>query len=217
MEQSSRPKHVIIKPTVELRFAEITDISDGLLLPWLDLYQRSFDQREQNLISDLLWMMKHPDESKNGHFLAALDDDGDLAGIALYSGSGRSAWLWYLAVHWNRRGQGIGHALYQEVVRRCLETYPDIRALLMEIGRPDQAESEDKRLEAERRIRFYREIGVRIATNIRYWLDVGDWQPRSLLYLGVHPIQQIDDAEALELLQDVFGEQMEPASHIVLD
>lgn len=68
--------------TTDLRFVDITDIRDGLLLPWLNLYETSFPPEEKMLVSEFLLLLKEKAEGEreHSHMTAALDSEGKLFG-----------------------------------------------------------------------------------------------------------------------------------------
>lgn len=54
-------------------------------------------------------------------FLVADDDAGRLVGVVMGSTDGRRGWIYRLAVHPDRRKQGIATALIEELERRLLD------------------------------------------------------------------------------------------------
>ncbi len=121
---------------------------------------------------------------------------------------GDVAALWYLAVCPEHRSQGIGAKLYKTIIK----SLDCVRAVVYEIERPDQMPDETQRRLAERRMEFYRRMGGRIALNLRFWMSVGDWQPRTLMYLVIHQLQPISVEDVLRIFYNLFPEGIEPLS-----
>lgn len=186
-----------------LRLHHITSISDPFLPPWLDLFQTAFPLHEQIQISSLLGALTSREEDR-AVFTAALLED-KFAGMALHQRREDVAVLWYLAVHPDFRGQGLGSQLYGMI----RAGYPEARALVYEIERPDQARTAGDREQAERRIAFYRRLGGRVALNLRFWMSVGDWQPKTLMYLVIHPLQPMNPDDALQIFRQLFSDGIE--------
>lgn len=185
-----------------IRFHEIMDISDDLLLPWLDLYEQAFPSNEKVPVSDHLSLLKRGRElPEDRHLLAALDESGGLVGMARYEVQGEDAlaYLVYLAVQTARRSLGIGKIFYAEIVRRIRAQQPSTRALIMEVERPDQAHSEEGWEDAERRIRFYRRQGVHLLRGINYLQEVAGHPPIPM-HVMVHPFVPLSAEEAFLLV-----------------
>lgn len=186
------------------RYAEIVDLHDDLLLPWLKLYETTFPPAERLLVASLLGMLKEPARAGGNRMLAMVEADGSFVGLALYEllAEASAAALWYLAVTPERRGQGLGGDFYREIVHR-LGDLP-VRALLYEVEMPAQAEA--PRL-ARRRIRFYQRHGGKLLRGIHYMQSVGSHQPPIPMHLMVHPLHppQMAPAEAFDLAARVFG------------
>jgi ribosomal protein S18 acetylase RimI-like enzyme len=186
----------------ELSFHEIRDIQDDLLLPWLDLYEQAFPPNEKVYVSDHLAALKERSLNKANDkcLLAALEDAAVLVGMARYDITGEPAigYLIYLAVTEEKRNVGIGGRFYGEIVRRLQETHPSIKAVVMEVERPDQAHSEESRAYAERRIRFYLRQGAFLVGGINYLQEV-DNQPPVPMHVMVHPFVAMEPEEAYHL------------------
>lgn len=189
-----------------LRIAEITDINDDILLPWLDLYEMSFPPEEKVLVSRFLALLKAKarGEREHSHMLAVLDETGKLAGLARFDSvrEPQVAYLWYLAVSPDARGKGLGGAIHDEVLRRCREA--GARAAVMEVEIPE--ESPDAEF-ARSRIEFYRRHGAKLLTGIRYTHTVGPHQPEVLMNIMIRPFEPVTPEEALHAARVLFGNE----------
>jgi ribosomal protein S18 acetylase RimI-like enzyme len=189
-----------------IRFVEITDTNDDLLLPWLDLYEISFPPEEKVLVSGFLALLKAKKrgEREHSHMLAAVDEAGRLVGLARFDSLREPgvAYLWYLAVLPDARGKGFGGAIHDEVLRRCREA--GARAAVMEVEIPE--ESPDAEF-ARSRIEFYRRHGAKLLTGIRYVHTVGPHQPEVLMNIMIRPFEPIAPEEALGFARELFGEE----------
>ncbi len=192
---------------------ELHELSDPLLLPWLDLYETGFPPGERVLVSHLLELL-HPQTRgahRGSHLLAAVDDSDPsgnpfLGLIFDYEPVGSAAaFLWYFAVVPDRRGQGLGAQIYQ-----CLLSRLDaqVRALFYDLEDPAQMTTPEAVKQAGRRIAFYRRLGARLLGGIRYVQTVGPHHPPLYLRLMVHPIQEITPREAFDLARLEFGQEI---------
>lgn len=209
---------------VALHYHEIDDLNDPRFLDWLDALQTGFPPDEQMLTSFFLRLLQRKARQEEGterfHLVAILDDEEKQAGMMMYQmlPDEKVCYLWYILVEENRRSQGLGSRIYREMVQRAQTEIPDLRAVIYEIDRPDQALNETLRVEAERRIVFYRRHGMKIASNLQYHQSVGRRdQPSRLMYLCVHPLQPMSNDEAYAMLKRIFGDDIEPAETAILE
>ncbi|MGC9396774.1 MAG: GNAT family N-acetyltransferase [Anaerolineae bacterium] len=191
---------------MDLRITEITDLDDDLLLPWLDLYEMAFPPAERMLVSFYLRLLRekrdglHPD-----HHLLSVQRDGTFVGLAHYVliAEHHLAWLWMFAVTPEARNQGIGAAIYADIVRRLpAETV----AMFIEVERPDLAHTEAERALAERRIAFYRRQGALLLEGVHYVQSVGPHQPPLSMHVMIHPLRILDAGTAFDVACAVLGE-----------
>ena len=184
----------------ELSFHEITDIQDDLLLPWLDLYEQAFPPNEKVYVSEHLAVLKERGPNSADKCLLAALENAALAGMARCDITGEPAvgYLIYLAVTEEKRNAGIGRRFYGEIVRRVQETQPSVKAVVLEVERPDQAHSEEGRAFAGRRIRFYQRQGAFLLGGIHYLQEV-DNQPPVPMHVMVHPLVPMEPEEAYAL------------------
>jgi GNAT superfamily N-acetyltransferase len=202
----------------KLRVSEIMDINDGLLLPWLDLYETAFPPGERVLVSLLLDLLKSKMRGFNQErqLLTASDEKHELVGMAMYElvCEAETAMLRYMAITADQRNLGLGTSLYQEVLRRI---EPVAKALLVEVESPDEFETEAGRQLAHRRIQFYRRHGAFLLRGIRYIQHVGSHQPPIPMYVMVHPFQSINPQTAFELARAVFADSITRVGTLTLE
>jgi ribosomal protein S18 acetylase RimI-like enzyme len=191
----------------------ITRLDDEWLCPWLDLYETTFPPEERNLISFFLHTLK---ESNPGHFMLAGLYEQTLAALAYYVliPEQRLAWFWYLAIAPALRGHGLGTAMYRTV----LASLPaDTRAMLLEVERPDLAETPAQREIRERRIGLYHRLGARTLGGIHYLQSVGPHQPSIPMHVMIHPLAPLDAATAFTLAYTVFGDAITQTGPLMLE
>ena len=192
-----------------LRFVEITDINDDLLLPWLDLYEISFPPEEKVFVSYFLALLK--DKAKglraDSYMTAAVDGDGALVGLMRFDANiEQTAYLWYLAVHPDMQGQGVGSFCHDEVLQRSREA--GARAAVMEVEIPEEISDPQHRKRAEMRIEFYKRHGALLLRGIRYIHSVGPHQPEIPLHIMICPFESITPQEAFGMAKWLFGESL---------
>lgn len=189
-----------------LTFHEITGLDDGLLPPWLDLYEMAFPPEEKVLISTFLRLLKDKarGEKEHSHMSAVLDEAGALVGLARFDAlrEPKVAYLWYLAVSPEARGRGLGGRIHDEVLRRCREA--GARAAVMEVETPEHSPDPDF---ARSRIGFYKRHGAKLMTGIRYIHSAGPHQPEILMNIMIRPFEPVTPEEALHAARVLFGEE----------
>jgi ribosomal protein S18 acetylase RimI-like enzyme len=158
-------------------------------------------------ISSFLWLLaeKRAGNRPNSHIQAVLDETGQFAAMLRYD-LGKEpgiAYLWYIAVHPDARGGGIGSACFNEVVRRAQEA--GLRGVIFEVEVPEHFDDPERRRNACRRIEFYRRQGALVLTGIRYIQQLRN-QPPIPLHIMVRPIENITPGEALEIAQRLFDD-----------
>lgn len=185
---------------MNLHISEITDLDDDLLLPWLDLYETAFPPAERMLVSFCIRLLK---ERWPNHHLLAVQREDVFVGLAYYMviPEHKLAWLCMFAVTPEARNHGVGAAIYADIVRRLPA---GIIAVLIEVERPDLAQTEVERALAERRIAFYRRQGARLLEGVYYLQSVGPHQAPLPMHVMLHPLQALDAETAYALVQAVF-------------
>jgi len=205
--------------TDQVSYEEITRLEDDLLLPWLDLYEITFPPEEKILVSKFLTHIKDKTNNNTADFfmLAALQNQKTLAGIAcyqLFSEQG-TALLWYLAVASHQRNQGLGGAIYQEVIRRIDPT--KYAALIMEVEIPDLCHTLETRQYANRRISFYRRQGALRLDGIHYLQFVGEHLPSTPMHILVHPFKPISPQAAFDLVYTIALDAITQTGELMLN
>lgn len=203
----------------QIRFVEITNIDDDLLLPWLDLYEISFPPEEKVLVSSFLSLLKSKAKGldENSHMLAALDENNRLVGIMRFDTDPLLgvAYLWYLAAHPDVRGRGIGSICHEEVLRRAREA--GVQAAIMEVEIPEEMQDAGHRDFARRRIEFYRRHGALLLGGISYIHSVGPHQPNIPLHIMVCPFKPITPEQVFELARSLFGDGVKQTGELTLE
>jgi ribosomal protein S18 acetylase RimI-like enzyme len=201
---------------MDLTFKEITDINDDLLLPWLDLYETSFPSEEKLLISTFLVQLKLKVEGKadNWYMLAALDEQGEFAGLLCYEvrADTRVAVFWYLATRPELRGGGIGTACYNEVARRARECGAAL--MLLEVELPEESADPDL---ARRRIEFYRRQGARLLLGVRYMQSIGEHVPPIPMNMMIHPFEPVTPTQAFDAAKSYFEDDLQQVGELALE
>lgn len=150
---------------MKISISEIQEIHNPLILPWLDLYETAFPPSERSLVSSHIEDLIRPNttSTRKKHRLAAVDEEGQLVGIARYTFIPEIplVYLIYLAIVPERRSRGIGEQLFEEVRLRCQQSYPTLELIGWEVEDPDGTQTADERIAAERRIHFYSRLGAR--------------------------------------------------------
>lgn len=191
----------------DVRYHEVISVDDPLLPDWLALYETAFPANERVLCATWLRILsaKGAGEQQDQHLLAAVCE-GQLAGLASYATRPDvgAAHLQYLATVPELRSQGIGAALYGEVVRRVRADCPSARGMVIEVESPREVSTEDPEM-ALRRIGFYKRQGARVLSGIEYWQSVPGHRAIRMC-LMVHAFGEMSPAEGLELAQAVLGD-----------
>jgi len=190
----------------------ITRLDDEWLCPWLDLYETSFPPEERTLVSFFLNILKgaYPD-----HVMLAGLHDRTFAALAYYTliPEQRLAWFWYLAVAPTLQGRGLGATLYRDMLARLPA---DTRAVLLEVERPDLAETAAQRAVRERRIALYRRLGARTLGGVHYLQFVGPHQPPIPMQVMLHPLEPLDATAAFALAHAIFGDALTQTGALTL-
>lgn len=206
-----------------LHYHTIETLGDPHFELYLDRFQEDFPANEQISVSSFLRMVKKKEQglSSSQTLLGALEgEDGPLIGMACYAiqVEQQAAILWYLSVAPEHRNQGVGSRFYQEIVRRIKSQYPEIRFLIYEVERPDQAHTPEVAELARRRIGFYRRNGGQTCMNVEYWQQVRR-EPRVMMYLMVDAFQPEDrePAAVFAAVRSTFGSSLAPEETLILE
>jgi len=203
----------------ELRMVEIVDINDDLLLPWLTLYETAFPPAERLLVSTQLQMLKRrtTDESGGACMLAVLDGQGSLIGMMQYEviQQASAAILRYFAVQPAKRDHGLGSRIYRELWNRL--DAAACRALVLEVEIPEEAESEEHRRLAEKRIAFYGRLGARLLRGVHHMQYVGWHQAPIPMHVMVHSREPISAQVAYDIAKAVLDDSTSQVGALSLD
>lgn len=164
--------------TSEPLLIEITDPDSDLARQAFEIYEASFPLEERDPVERIANAMRRKQEMNRdpghiSHFLAAVDT-GRVIGLVMYSyyKKERLGFLFYMAIHLDLRGQGLGSWMFQQTLHR-LEKDADALAgeppigMFWEVERPHDATNEAERILRERRIRFYQRNGAVLMD----WID----------------------------------------------
>lgn len=202
----------------ELEMVEIVDLDDDLLLPWFDLYETSFPFSERLLISTQMKILKAKanGEAQHQHLYAALDQNGEFVGLVEYEivPDVPAAFLWYMAVKPDLRGQGLGTQMYRMLVDRLVPQ--QVGTLVFEVEIPEHAGSEDSRRLAERRLAFYEKNGARLLEGIHYMQHIGWHYPPTQMHVMVHSRRPVDAHQAYQVAAGVFEDAIRAVGSLTL-
>lgn len=164
----------------ELTFHSLADAADPAFQDVLSIYNEAFpdDQRmSQGRIANLL--------AQQAMHITACASDGETVGFAAYlrPTSHRFSWLEYFAVRRDRRGGGIGSALFRWTA--AVATH-DAAGMLLEVEPPETAANEEERDTRLARLSFYQRLGCLALPGLDYsmWTLHGDIPMQLLLYPG---------------------------------
>ncbi len=202
-----------------LRFVDLLDIGDDLLLPWLELYETAFPPSERLLVAAQLQLLKRNAESAapDVHMLAVLDERETLAGILQYEivPDVSAAFLWYLAVQPAQRNRGLGAQIYREMWKR-LETQ-GCQALVLEVEIPEEAESDEQRQLAIRRIGFYRRLGARLMLGVEHMQEIGWHHAPTPMHVMIDARPPADPGTAYSIAEVVLDGAISQVGTLALD
>jgi GNAT superfamily N-acetyltransferase len=198
---------------LHIQLKEITRLDDDLLFPWLDLAQTAFPPYEHVLVSYLLQGIRSEQRGEEIHHrcLAAVDEEGQFAGMAWYEWYAEVAFLCYLAVQPGLRSQGTGTQMYQAILSEIRRQ--GFKVMLFEVEIP---QSDDLQEQAHRRIAFYRRNGAKLLEGIHYMQDVGWHQPQTPMHIMIHALVPLDAQQAFDLVKGMMLERLEKVEELQL-
>jgi GNAT superfamily N-acetyltransferase len=179
----SEPDQPGSDPTpAELDIRELTDPDSELARQAFALYEEAFPVEERDPVKNIVNAMrqrqaKDPTLDRLGHFWIVLHE-GAVAGLAMftYYRADQLAFIAYMAIRRDLRGQGYGSALFQRLVERLpIDSEQlggdraDALGACFEVERPDVDGLDDsERRTRERRIRFYQRNGAQILREVDF-------------------------------------------------
>lgn len=188
----------------------------------LSILRRSFPVNEQ--MSGAFWaetLSKLGDNSTYQWFVVCRNDTVIgmfFLDIVSVLDSRPGAFLWYLCVSDEHRGDGIGTRMYSEIRRIVLEA--GCRDMMFEVDIPDHQgppESEGFQL-AERRISWYRRMGARLLTGVEWFQEVDNGSGPTKMWLMYDSLDRSQTAEsAYARVCSVSGKQLKRNDSVSLD
>ncbi len=210
-----------VEDTRTINFREISDIEDPLLPALLDAYETSFPANEREPVSHILQALlaRKRGAPVNRHLLIA-ERDSDMIAMACYDlfDERHLAYLVYMAVaNPTMRGAGIGTALFAEITRRLAREQHPISAILLEVDDPSKyATDPDEKHIAERRLTFYRRLGVAVLRGVRYIQTVPFYPEGTPMLIGVRPLAPVTPQWVLDRAIELFGSDVEQLGPLAL-
>jgi GNAT superfamily N-acetyltransferase len=205
-------------PNPSLIAHELTSIEDRYLYSWLDLFELSFEPGEKVLVSSILKVLRKKAQGDYGDhlLLAGLDPDGSFVGMSYQYliENERTGIIWYMAVLPELRGKGFGASLYELTIQKCREL--DYNGVFLEVEIPGLQKTQEKRVLAERRIGFYRRLGVRLLEGVEYWQEVGSHHPPTQMSLMFHPFNQPNPNQVYCLAKLIFKDSLSQTGNLRL-
>lgn len=185
-------------PLVQIR--EVTCLDDPAVVPMLELYVETFDAWAREPIRDIARQLRTFDGQATPpptrHFVA--ERDSQVIGLVRgsYMPNAHAGIIVHLGLARVSQGQGIGPVLIQaahEAFRLDAERLKrPFQGTLLEVERVEDAANEEERHECERRIRFFKRVGVELVTPTYTQDSMGPGLPPVPLNLFVLPNGPLD-------------------------
>jgi ribosomal protein S18 acetylase RimI-like enzyme len=204
----------------------ITSVHDPHLIPALRIYQEAFPVHEQ--MSVAFWFETVLSLPQPGtQFYAAVDrETGETLGMALYRTPGMAgevpppepvAFLYYLCVRGDRRGEGLGATVYQDLVRSLFRT--GYAAMVFEVEKPEEARRHGEAAGevAERRVRWYQRNGARLLRGVDYLQTVDTGLPGTPMHVMIHTPNAVTPETAYALACSGLEEDLRRTSELALE
>jgi GNAT superfamily N-acetyltransferase len=159
--------------TADIR--SVTDLDTPVGQQVIRIYEQSFPDAERDPLEDIAASLRNADPDVEVTHLRALVEQDEVVGFTLFA-SYKDYYLGYLkfiAVRADIRGKGYGPLLLQDAIQqlradgRRATGWPYL-GLVLEVERPETAESEEDRQLRERRIQFYRRNGALMFDDVDY-------------------------------------------------
>ncbi len=160
-------------PAADIR--DVHDLDTPLGQEVLRIYEEAFPEAEREPVAEMAARLKKPDPASDVTHLRALVDRGTVLGFTYFS-SYRAYWLGFLkfiAVRADQRGSGYGPLLLRDALQqvradgRQATGWPYL-GFVLEVERPEMAETDAERHIRQRRLAFYRRNGAVLLEGIDY-------------------------------------------------
>jgi GNAT superfamily N-acetyltransferase len=161
--------------TLSADIRSVTGLDTPLGQQVVRIYEQSFPEAERDPVEDITANLRNADPDMELTRLRALVEQDEVVGFTLFA-SYKDYYLGYLkfiAVRADIRGKGYGPLLLQDAIQqlradgRRATGWPYL-GLVLEVERPESAESEADRRLRERRIQFYRRNGALMFDDVDY-------------------------------------------------
>ena len=184
-----------------LQLNHLTSATGPRFTTLLDLYTAAFPPEERKSATELRTMLHRPDY----RFLLAQNGEQVLGFAILFrSETTPIALLEYLAVRPDARGQGIGRWLFEQAVATT-----DTTQIPLLIEAESDREATLGQAERRRRKRFYRSLGAREVTGLRYLMPQVSTAPPPPMELLLHAQPQptvVPRTDVQRWLQALYAE-----------
>ncbi len=164
--------------------ASLDTVSDGLRAGVQALYEEAFPPRQREPFADIVAA------SRDGAGIALVPVDGEQpVGLAFLSSLGAAGplFLEYFAIAADRRGAGVGQALWHAVAD-ALAVRGEPAAVVLEVEDPAEAQiAAEEVAQRERRVRFWQRVGARMLPVSGYivpTLDEDGTEPLLLMWIA---------------------------------
>jgi ribosomal protein S18 acetylase RimI-like enzyme len=216
-QAGSQEPSLVMEP---FAYHEIASTSDPDWEAWKAIYADSFPEAERMSEDYFLrvFTQKAQGGDRNKHALSMrTGTEGRVLGMAYYEivDSVATAYLWYLAIRYDYRGQGLGSRAYSELCRRMTEDRLDLLLFEVEIPEPTLEGPAVARV-AEKRIAWYRGMGARVVEGVEYFQSVDTGAPPTQMYLMAHPFKPMGAEEVYERAKVIFEEALQQTGELRL-
>lgn len=203
-------------------FRRLSSDDEEIAAQSLDILRRSFPANEQ--MSDSFWaetLSSLTNGSSYQWYVAYINTK--VVGMFFLDvvsvlDSRPGAFLWYLCVSDEHRGDGIGTRIYSEIRRIVLEA--GCQDMMFEVDIPDhqgRPESEGFQL-AERRIRWYERMGAHLLNGVEWYQEVDNGCDPTEMWLMYDSLDHSTSAEtAYARVCLVSGKQLKRSDRVWFD
>ena len=211
------------KSKMSILLEPITGWRDPNLPFVMDILQQSFPPNEQMRLS---WWINRLNAITEGMstdgekytLLAVVNPQTEeVVGFAYYETYAAPpeksiAYLYYLAMHPETRGQGIGATTYAALMQRILDQEKN-RLVVFEVEKPEVLETlspNDAEI-ARRRVRWYQRNGARLLNGVYYSQSVG-WQPEVEMNVMFHSRNALRPEDAFAAGKAIWADNLQQIS-----